>query len=120
MPNQTVVAAVIPTALADEALDLVDRIRAASDPTRLRSEASEVVQRLTRVGLEAFFLRPVVRLGLGAVTESMVKVGLGTAGRVITTAIGRILGGLSGPQMLTVATLLEETLLEVDREGEWP
>jgi|CXWL01.1.fsa_nt_gi hypothetical protein len=107
------VAAAIPVELAAEARELAARLLAADDPESLRKETVDLVQRLTRAGLEAFFLEPVRRLGLGMVTQSMAKMGLSSAASAIGMAISRILGGLSAAQMRQVAALIDETLVDL-------
>jgi len=115
-----VLAARIPQHVADEARQLLARIREADDPRDLRKEGAESVVRLTEIGLEAFFLRPVEAVGLGSITGAMVKLGLKSAAGAIAVFVRRIVGGLSGEQMLAIADLVDERLLDLveDDEGE--
>jgi hypothetical protein len=114
-----VLAARISQQVADDARDLIARIREADDPRDLRKEGAEGVVKLTEIGLEAFFLRPVVQAGLGSVTAALVRVGLKSAGAAIAVFVRRIVGGLSGEQMLIIADLVEERIVDlVDDEDE--
>jgi len=108
-----VLAARIPQHVADEARQLLARIREADDPRELRKEGAEGVVRLTEIGLEAFFLRPVEAVGLGSITGAMVRVGLKSAAAAIAVFVRRIVGGLSGEQLLAIADLVDERVVDL-------
>jgi hypothetical protein len=111
-----VVAARIPQRVADEAREMIARIREADDPRQLRREGAEGVVRLTEAGLEAFFLRPVEEAGLGAMTAAVVKVGLKSAAAAIAVFVRRVVGGLSAEQMRSIAELVDERVLDLELE----
>ena len=115
----TLIAAEIPSDLAAEARDLVGRIREHEDPAELREEGAAMVLELTRAGLDAFFLDPVERLGLGTMTRSMVKVGLGSAAKAIGVFVNRVVGSLSEDQVVEMAELVDRMLIETG-EGASP
>lgn len=108
-----VLAARVSQQVADDARDLIARIREADDPRDLRKEGAEGVVKLTEIGLEAFFLRPVEQAGLGSVTAALVKMGLKSAAAAIAVFVRRIVGGLSGEQMLTIADMVEERIVDL-------
>ena len=110
----TLIAAEIPSDLADEARDLVARIREHEEPSRLREEGAAMVLELTRAGLDAFFLDPVERLGLGTMTRSMVRVGLGSAAKAIGVFVSRVVGSLSGDQVVQMAELVDGLLIDTE------
>jgi len=114
--TSTVLAAVIPEELAAQARDLSARIRAHEDPKALRKEGAEMIHRLTKVGLDAFFLEPVRKIGLGSVTQGMVSAGLSTSAKAIGVVIRRIIGSLSAEQIVAVADLVDETLVDLTWE----
>lgn len=118
MASYPALAARVPADIAADTRALIDRIRSAEDPLSLRREGAEAVVRLTEVGLEAFFLRPVQQIGLGTVAGSMVKLGLKSAGAAISVFVRRIVGGLSADQMRAIADLVDERLLDLEDENE--
>ncbi len=120
MTSQPVLAAVVPESVAAETRALIDAIRRADDPVVYRRQGAEAVVRLTEVGLDAFFLGPVERLGLGPVAASMVRLGLRTAAAAIAVFIRRIVAGLDADQIRAVAELVDAQLVDlaVDDEDE--
>lgn len=118
MNTYPVLAAAIPEAVASEARALIDAIRGAEDPLLYRKQGAETVVKLTEVGLEAFFLAPVTKLGLGPVAGSMVRLGLRTAGGAIAVFIRRIVAGLDADQIRAVAELVDAQLLDLSVEDD--
>lgn len=117
MPTITALTARVAADVADDTRALVARIREAEDPLALRDEGAAAVVRLTRIGLDAFFLEPVQAIGLGTMSLSMVRFGLRSAASAIGLFVRRIVGGLSAEQMLGLADRIDDMLLDLEIEA---
>ncbi|HSM51837.1 MAG TPA: hypothetical protein VLA75_10585 [Thermoanaerobaculia bacterium] len=107
------VAAVDPE-LARAARELARRIGAAERPRELRREGAEMVLRLTEAGLAAFYLRPVETLGLGALANGTVAVGLRSAQAGIGLFVRRLVDGLDDEQLRGMASAIEHLLVDLE------
>ena len=100
--------------LASEVRDLVRRLRQAPQPRELKAEVAEMVVRLTSAGLEAFFLRPVERLGLGMVAQSTVRLGLKTSSQGVGLVVRRVVDGLDDEKMRRIADTFAATVVDLE------
>ncbi|QQR72528.1 MAG: hypothetical protein IPJ17_13550 [Holophagales bacterium] len=100
--------------LATAARDLARRLRESPRPRELKSEAAELVVRLTIAGLESHFLRPVERLGLGFVALSTVRLGLKTSGQGVGVLVRRIFDGMDDEKLRGVADTLSATVVDLE------
>ena len=100
--------------LARAARELARRIRTAERPRELRREGAEMVLRLTEAGLASFYLRPVGALGLGALANGTVAVGLKSAQAGIGLFVRRLVDGLDDEQLRGVASTIEHLLADLE------
>ena len=108
------IAAPIPQEMAEEMDDLLRRIRSAEKPSRLSREGADVIMRLTEVCLDYYYLRSVKALGLGTVAYQATRMGLKTAVSGISVFVKQSSRMMNDEQVLRLADLVEELILEVD------
>lgn len=108
------IASPISSEMAKELDDLLIRIRASEKPSRLSRDGADVIMRLTETSLDYYFLRSVKALGLGTVAYQATRMGLKTAVTGISVFVKQASRMMSDQQVLKLADLVEELILEVD------
>ena len=109
----TLVGCPVPDNLADEAMALVDRIRACDGDMQDVSEITDVICRLTETSLDYYFTRPVRELGAGRTLLGVVNVGNRGALKMIRGGMQQVLSRLQSDQILQVADYIEECFYEI-------
>lgn len=110
-PPRFHLAARIPAELAADARSLIAKVRSSPAPQEHRDEGVRLIQRLTKTGLDAYFLDGVKRLRLGFVAESITRAGLSTSYGALSMLIRRLAGGMNDDQMRRLADLVDEMVL---------
>ncbi len=105
----------IPPDLAGEVDEVLEALRG-EEPRRSAFRLVRLVQALTETGLEAYFLTPVLRMGVNPVARQSVRIGLAAATRAVFPIMKRILESLSDEQLRRLAESLEEMLVDVVEE----
>ena len=87
-----------------------------SDEDRLGALV-EVILELTDRGMDFYYMEPLRRAQVGAITASAARLGLAAASRGIPAIIRRVVSSLDEEQVLSIAGFVDEILI---REGEGP
>jgi hypothetical protein len=82
---------------------VLDALEAAEDATSHRDELAEIVLELTEAGLAYYFVKPVEAAKLGVMAQQTTKLGLVGILRVMGPVARGVIGGMDGPQLLTVS-----------------
>ena len=109
-------AAEIPTDLAKEIQATVERVRGSEEPGEYAKDGADLILRLTKACLDAYFLHPVRALEVGFVAQKATAVGVTAAHRAISLFVHRITASLSDEQVLKLADILEGMLV-ISRGG---
>lgn len=107
-----VIAAPISEELVGRTLEYVETTRQAERPREHRKAGIELINELTRAGLDGFFLDSARELGLGTVSLGAVRLGLSTANRGISVFVRRFVGKFDDDQMRRMVDILERILIE--------
>ena len=71
----------VPPELRDRTEAIIEKVRSDSTPRAHADELIEIIVELTHTGLQAYFLAPLERVGVGALAVGTAKVGVATAGK---------------------------------------
>lgn len=107
----------VPPDLGRELRDLIDEVRQDPEPSRHARHGVDLILRLSKAGLDDYFLESGRRLGLGMVSLSSVRLGLRTALGGISLFVKGLASGLSDDQVRALAERMDELLIE-EEEGE--
>ncbi|MEM1176780.1 MAG: hypothetical protein AAGM22_00420 [Acidobacteriota bacterium] len=111
------IAAPISPEMAQEMDDLLNRIRTSDKPSRLSRDGADFIMRLTETCLDYYYLRSVKALGLGLMATKATQVGLKTAVSGISVFVKQASRMMSDEQVIKLADLVEELVLEVEDDG---
>ncbi len=107
----TVIAAPISDDLAERTASFVALVREADRPREHRKQGVELINELTRAGLEGYFLDSSKELGFGTVAQGAVRLGLSTASRGIGVVVRRFVSKFSDDELRKTAEILERLLI---------
>jgi len=96
--------------LRTETLDLLARLDASEDPTRLVRELSDLVGRLTSSGLDYYFMLPLREARAGFMVERSAALGVASALRVMEPLLRGVLGRLNAEQLRVVGRHMREMM----------
>lgn len=88
--------------LRKKTLDTLDAVERAKDSRQHSAALADVVVELTDSGMDYFFLKPLRLAGAGFFTEQSANFGMTAATTMLAPVIRKIIGGMDGPQLLTV------------------
>ena len=114
---QNVIAAPISDELAVRTSEYVAKVRKADRPRDHRKIGIELINDLTKAGLEGYFLVSSKEIGLGALVQGAIGIGLSTASRAIAVLVRRFVGKFDDDQLLKTADILERILIEKQTDG---
>lgn len=114
--TRTFVAAPISDSLVAEMDRVHQTLRQAESPRRHAREGVDLILRITEECLDYYFLRSTERLGFGAMAQQAVKMGLKTSMSGIGMFVRQLGKSMSDQQVLDLADMVEEMLLEVEIE----
>lgn len=98
--------------LQQRAASVVASIRSDRDKRKHVPALIEVVLEMTDAGLHYYFLHPLERAGVGAVTRRAVELAIGTAGRTLPMVVRKTVGSLNDEQISSIAEFLDEILVQ--------
>lgn len=84
-------------------LKVLDALEAAEDATTERGDLADVVLELTEVGLDYYFVKPVVAAKAGFMAQQSTKLGVSGILRLMGPVARRVLGGMDSHQLLVVS-----------------
>ncbi len=90
---------------------VIAKLRADGDRRAHAGELTELVIDLTETGLRSYFLQPLEIAGVGLVSRNVAKLGIATVGKSIPVMVRKILGAMSGEQLLAIAEVMDEMLI---------
>ena len=90
---------------------IIGKLRSADDQRAYSKELIEVILELTETGLGAYYLRPLEIAKVGFASRSAAKVGIAAASKGIPVIVRRVIGKMSGEQLLTVAEFVDGILI---------
>lgn len=91
-----------PASLRKRSLMVLEAVETASDPTQHRKALADLVVELTRCGMDTYFMDPLKLAKAGFITEQSAGLGMAGAVQVLSSVIRSIIGGMGGPQLLSV------------------
>lgn len=97
----------VPDELIQEMLATIENVRCGAGEEAHVTALIETVLKLTEVGLEEYFLRPLERAQVGMIAIGTAKVGIATARRGITVIVNKVMRGMSEEQLRSVADSME-------------
>lgn len=97
----------VPGELTRETVATIDNVRRDAGEAAHVTALIETVLKLTEVGLEEYFLRPLERAEVGMIAIGTAKVGIATARRGITVIVTKVIRGMSEDQLRSVADSME-------------
>ncbi len=100
-------------ALADEAMAMVEEIRACNGDVDDVGRITNVISKLTEASLDYYFTRPVRELGAGRTLLGIVAVGNRGAQKVLRGGMQQVLTRFNQQQILQIADYIEECFYEI-------
>lgn len=97
-------------ALREKTLLVLCTIEEADDATVHREALTALVIELTSSGLEGYFMQPLKRAKAGFITEQTANLGLAAMQQLMGTVTRKIVGGMQGPQLLSVCGSIRELM----------
>lgn len=110
----------LPEELAAALQGVITRIRRADHRGAHAPELVRTVNRLTEVGLDHFFLRPLREVGITGFNLRTAELGIASARRGIAAFVRRVLSSMSDAQLLRLVQLLDEMRVERPRQASPP
>ena len=98
----------LPPLLRRKTLDVLESLQASTDPARHRKALADLVVELTRCGMDAYFMKPLVIAKAGFVTEQSASLGMAGANQVLSSVIRNIIGSMGPPQLLSVCRSIRQ------------
>lgn len=74
-------------------------------------ELVEVILELTEAGLDYYYLEPLRRADVGAMSTAAARLGVAAAGRSLPTIVRRVVLPLDEAQILSIAEFIDELLI---------
>lgn len=99
--------------LANEAMALVEEIRAQNGDMDDVGRITAVISKLTEASLDYYFTRPVRELGAGRTLMGIVAVGNRGAQKVLRGGMAQVMARFNQQQILQVADYIEECFYEI-------
>ena len=96
--------------LREKTLAVLTALEKAKDPTKHRDALATIVVELTDSGMEYFFLRPLKLAKAGFFVEQSASLGMSATTAVLGTVIRNMIGGMDGPQLLTVCSYIRQLM----------
>lgn len=81
---------------------MLGSLEAAPDATAHRADLADVVVELMKAGLDYYFMQPLKLAKAGFIVQQSANIGLAGAQQVMGSVIRNIIGGMDGPQLLSV------------------
>lgn len=100
----------VPPDLDARASELIEKVRIDSTPRAHADELAELIADLTHAGLTAYFLAPLERVGIGAVTYGSAKVAVGAAEAGLPALTRRVIAKMTDEQLREIAEVIDEML----------
>jgi hypothetical protein len=100
----------VPPDLDARAAAVIEKVRVDSMPRAHARELAELIADLTHAGLAAYFLAPLERVGVGALTYSSAKVTVGAAEAGLPALTRRVIGKMTDEQLREIAEIIDEML----------
>jgi hypothetical protein len=100
----------VPRALDARAKIVIEKVRNDSTPGEHSRELAELIVDLTHAGLTAFFLTPLERVGVGALTYGSAKVAVGAAEASLPALVRRVVGKMTDEQLRELVGILDEMM----------
>jgi hypothetical protein len=100
----------LPKELEEKINTLLDNMRNAEDKTRYANDLYSVVQDLSNVGLDYFFIKPLKEVKIGMLKMKSIEMALSVGKSGILSVTKGILKALSSEQLEVVVRLFEESL----------
>lgn len=98
----------LPPLLRKKTLDVLESLEASTDPARHRKALADLVVELTRCGMDAYFMKPLVVAKAGFITEQSASLGMAGAIQVLSSVIRNIIGSMGPPQLLSVCRSIRQ------------
>lgn len=98
----------VPPALCKKTLGVLENLETSTDPARHRNALADVVVELTRCGMDAYFMKPLVVAKAGFLTEQTASLGMAGAVQVLSSVIRNIIGSMGPPQLLSVCRSIRQ------------
>jgi hypothetical protein len=99
------------TELRAKTLSLLDTVEQASDPTAHRDAFSDLVVELTNGGLDYYFMKQLKLAKPGFILEQSTNLGMAGVQQIMGSVTRKIIGGMSGPQLLSVCGSIRQLML---------
>lgn len=101
----------VPPELRKRAEAIIEKVREDSTPKAHLGELIEVIVELTHTGLHSYFLAPLERIEVGALSLGVAKVGVSAAGKSLPTLVRRVLARMTDEQLREVVEVLDEMMI---------
>ena len=101
----------VPEELRLRAEEVIESIRSDSTPKAHADELIELIVELTHTGLGSYFLVPLERVEVGAITMGTAKVGVAAAGKSLPTLVRRVLSKMNDDQLRGIVEAMDEMLV---------
>ena len=101
----------VPPELRGRAEAVIEKVRSDSTPKAHADELTELIVELTHAGLHSYFLAPLERIEIGALSLGTAKVGVAAAGKSLPTLVRRVLARMTDEQLREIAEILDEMLI---------
>jgi hypothetical protein len=96
--------------LRAKTLAVLTTLEKAKDRTKHRDALSSIVVELTDSGMEYYFLRPLKLAKAGFFVEQSANLGMSATTVVLAAVIRSMIGGMDGPQLLTVCSYIRQLM----------
>jgi hypothetical protein len=100
----------VPHDLDARAAAIIEKVRDDSTPRAHARELAELIADLTHAGLAAYFLAPLERIEIGALTYSSAKVAVGAAEAGLPALARRVIGKMTDEQLREIVEIIDEML----------
>ncbi|MGC9947788.1 MAG: hypothetical protein ABSF64_15590 [Bryobacteraceae bacterium] len=94
--------------LREKTLAVITDVEKAKDTKPHRNALADIVAELTDSGLDFYFMQPLKLAKAGFFAEQSANLGIGAAKRVFGSVIRNIIGGMDGPQLLSVCRSIRQ------------
>jgi hypothetical protein len=89
---------------------VLNTVEQAKDSRQHSAALADIVVELTDSGMDYFFLKPLKLAKAGFFTEQSANLGMSAATTMLAPVIRRIIGGMDGPQLLTVCGFMRDLM----------
>ena len=96
--------------LRDKTLSVLSTLEKAKDKKQHRGALAEIVVELTDGGMDYYFLRPLKQANAGFFVEQSAKLGLAGTTTVMASVIRNVIGGMDGPQLVSVCRSIRDLM----------